>query len=197
MKKRMNKKGFTLIELLAVIIILAILMTLAITAMSGYITNARKDTFITTAQQYANAARLSFVNGEYDATIARGHCIAIKTKNIALESGSAKSPFGPEYEENSSYVVVRNVANATDANDRYEYYVQMVDKNGNGFGLMREADIDRENVLQESVKTSSNPSGSYQALPASVASPSTTTWNLFKGGKTGTADGTCTLDAIY
>ena len=66
MKNLKNRKGFTLIELLAVIIILAILMTLAITAMTGYIRNARKDTFITTAQQYANAARLSFVNNEYE-----------------------------------------------------------------------------------------------------------------------------------
>ena len=32
-KKRMNQKGFTLIELLAVIVILAILMTLAVTIM--------------------------------------------------------------------------------------------------------------------------------------------------------------------
>lgn len=191
MKKRMNKKGFTLIELLAVIVILAILMTLAITAMSGYITNARKDTFITTAQQYANAARLSFVNGEYDATIARGHCIAIKTNNIALESGSKDSPFGPAYEDTSSYVVIRNVSSAGDKNDRYEYYVQMVDSRGNGFGLMKEADVERENVIQETVKSASNPSESYQDLEDKK------TLNLFKGGKTGTADGTCTLDDIY
>ena len=80
--RKLNRKGFTLIELLAVIIILAILMTLAITAMSGYIRDARKDTFVTTAQQYANAVRLSFVNGEYDASLmpARGQCLAVSVK---------------------------------------------------------------------------------------------------------------------
>ena len=84
--KKLNRKGFTLIELLAVIIILAILMTLAITAMSGYIRGARKDTFVTTAQQYANAVRLSFVNGEYDATKmpGRGECLAVSTNSVAL-----------------------------------------------------------------------------------------------------------------
>ena len=103
MKKRMNRKGFTLIELLAVIIILAILMTLAITAMSGYIRGARKDTFVTTAQQYANSVRLSFVNGEYSATVmpSRGKCLVVSTNTVALESGSHESPFGQTYSDDS------------------------------------------------------------------------------------------------
>ena len=109
MIKKLNRKGFTLIELLAVIIILAILMTLAITAMSGYIRDARKDTFVTTAQQYANAVRFSFVNGEYDATKmpGRGECLAVSTNSVALESGSHESPFGQDYSDNS-YVIVFN-----------------------------------------------------------------------------------------
>lgn len=193
--KKLNKKGFTLIELLAVIIILAILMTLAITAMSGYIVKARKDTFITTAQQYANAARLSFVNGEYD-TIARGNCIAVKTSGIALESGSTDSPFNRSYTDNDSYVIIRNIAKATDENDRYEYYVQMVDTGGNGFGLMREADIDRNNVIQETARDTSK-NKAYKQLPSSVSTSSSTTLSLYKGGAAYTSDGTCKLVAIY
>lgn len=193
--KENRRKGFTLIELLAVIIILAILMTLAITAMSGYIVNARKDTFITTAQQYANAARLSFVNGEYE-TIARGNCIAVKTSGIALESGTTDSPFGNAYETQDSYVVIRNVSSASDASDKYEYYVQMVDAKGNGFGLMREADVERENVIQETARTAPVPTGSYQKLPTS-ASTSTSLKLFTGGGTTGKADGTCRLIAIY
>lgn len=196
MKRLKNRKGFTLIELLAVIIILAILMTLAITAMSRYIVNARKDTFITTAQQYANAARLSFVNNEYD-QIARGSCIAIKTSGIALESGSTESPFGHDYVDTddsdvTSYVVVRNTASATDESDKYEYYVQMVDKKGNGFGLMKESDLERGNVIQETAKTSPKPTRSYQKLP-SVGG----TLNLYKGGASGSPDGSCNVSAVY
>lgn len=191
----MSKKGFTLIELLAVIIILAILMTLAITAMSGYITDAKKDTFVTTAQQYANAARLSFVNGDY-ATIARGNCIAVKTSGVALESGSTKSPFGFDYDDNSSYVVIANVASASEENDRYEYYVQMVDARGNGFGLMREADVDRVNVIQEKAKTSPKPAGSYQVLPSST--PTSTTLDLFQAADPNNdPSNTCHLNGIY
>ena len=195
MEKGMSKKGFTLIELLAVIIILAILMTLAITAMSEYITNAKKDTFVTTAQQYANAARLSFVNGDY-ATIARGNCIAVKTSGVALESGSTKSPFGFDYEDSSSYVVIANVAGTNEENDRYEYYVQMVDARGNGFGLMREADVDRVNVIQETAKTAPKPAGSYQALPASTST--STTLKLFQAtDPSNDPSNTCHLSAIY
>ena len=65
-KNKMNQKGFTLIELLAVIVILAILMTLAVTSMQRYINNAKKDTCITTAQQFIDSVRLGITNGEYD-----------------------------------------------------------------------------------------------------------------------------------
>ena len=194
MEKRMNRRGFTLIELLAVIIILAILMTLAITAMSGYITSAEKDTFITTAQSYAGAARLSFVNGDYE-QIGRGECIAVKTSFIPLESGSTESPFGRAYVDNASYVVIRNVASSIGDEDKYEYYVQMVDEQGNGFGLMKEADIERNNVIQKDVATKSVPTGSYQVLPTSITT--TTKLNLYSGGVSGRSDGSCTLIHIY
>ena len=150
MQGRVNRKGFTLIELLAVIIILAILMTLAITAMSGYIRNARKDTFITTAQQYANAARLSFINGEYNATPGRGQCLVVQTSTVALESGSTDSSFDQPFNAANSYIVIRNITStsSTGADDAYEYYIQMVDQQGNGFALKQENDIEREDVVQ-------------------------------------------------
>lgn len=147
MKNLKNRKGFTLIELLAVIIILAILMTLAITAMTGYIRNARKDTFITTAQQYANAARLSFVNNEYENMPESGQCLVIQTNTIALESGSKDSSFGEAFVDAQSFVVIRNASDAG-ASDKYEYYIQMVDQDGNGFELKGENDVVRDDVKE-------------------------------------------------
>lgn len=54
---KLDRKGFTLIELLAVITILGILMLILIPSVSRIIENSRKNTFLTTAKNYANAVR--------------------------------------------------------------------------------------------------------------------------------------------
>ena len=192
MKKIRNKKGFTLIELLAVIIILAILMTLAITAMSGYIRNARKDTFRTTALQYANAARLSFVNGDYDIP-ARGQCLVIKTNSIALESGSHESSFGQEFTDNS-YVIIHN--NTASGQDKYDYYLQMEDNAGNGFGVILETDLERDHVIEKDVDGETNFQPNRVASGGSPSANSKIT--LYKGQGTGATatNGSCTVSQV-
>lgn len=192
MKKIRNKKGFTLIELLAVIIILAILMTLAITAMSGYIRNARKDTFRTTALQYANAARLSFVNGDYDIP-ARGQCLVIKTNSIALESGSHESSFGQDFTDNS-YVIIHN--SSSTGQDKYDYYLQMEDNAGNGFGVILETDLERDHVIEKDVDGETNFQPNRVASGGSPSANSTIT--LYKGQGTGATatNGSCTVSQV-
>lgn len=167
MKKRMNKKGFTLIELLAVIIILAILMTLAITAMSGYIRGAKRDTFVTTAQQYANAVRLSFVNGDYAADVmpSYGKCLAVSTNTVALESGSHESPFNSEYSDESFVIIYNNSASGADS---YQYYVQMSDDADNGFGVLNENGLDGDLVSEQAVTGEAN----YQTISTMTAGTS-------------------------
>ena len=192
MKKIRNKKGFTLIELLAVIIILAILMTLAITAMSGYIRNARKDTFRTTALQYANAARLSFVNGDYDIP-ARGQCLVIKTNSIALESGSHESSFGQDFTDNS-YVIIHN--SSSTGQDKYDYYLQMEDNAGNGFGVILETDLERDHVIEKDVDGETNFQPNRVASGGSPSANSKIT--LYKGQGTGATatNGSCTVSQV-
>lgn len=188
--RKVNRKGFTLIELLAVIIILAILMTLAITAMSGYIRDAKKDTFVTTALQYANAARLSFVNGEYSADVmpAREHCLVISTNTIALESGSHESSFGQDY-TNNSYIIIFN--NTTSGQDKYEYYIQMEDAAHNGFGVLEENTLDGDLVVEKDVASERN-------FQADLSKGDTI--KLFKGTSSTTYEqdpsATCTVSGV-
>lgn len=71
-----DKKGFTLIELLAVITILGILMLVAIPAVSRTIENARKNTFITTAQTYVEAVRNGWAADEISCDDGSGRKVA-------------------------------------------------------------------------------------------------------------------------
>ncbi len=192
--KKLNKKGFTLIELLAVIIILAILMTLAITAMSGYIRGARRDTFVTTAQQYANSVRLSFVNGDYSASVmpAQGQCLAVSTSTVALESGSHESPFGSAYSDDS-YVIILN--NGTAGEDKYEYFIQMSDNAGNGFVAIQESTLDGDLVAEKTV----NSNDDFQNISDMTAGPDATI-NLYSATSNKTYDAyttaSCSLSGI-
>lgn len=156
-KKRMNQKGFTLIELLAVIVILAILMTLAVTSMQRYINNAKKDTYITTAQQFIDSVRLGITNGEYD-TPDIGKCTAVSVENIETTTETKQSPFGKAYNGAKSYVLVYNTATAGQET-KLAYYMAMDDTLDNGFPLTIESGLDRKIVFaRNSTKANAIPS---------------------------------------
>lgn len=58
MKKIMkNKKAFSLIELLAVVIIMGILLLIGVISVTEYISESRKDTYLTNARLHVDAAR--------------------------------------------------------------------------------------------------------------------------------------------
>ena len=90
--KKLNKKGFTLIELLAVIVILAILIAVAVPAITRYLASARANTFKDNALSALEAVRKEkIINGgtttKYDLT-------AI---NNLLDKKLSNSPYGNPY----------------------------------------------------------------------------------------------------
>ena len=108
--KKLNKKGFTLIELLAVIVILAILIAVAVPAITRYLASARANTFKDNALSVIEAVRKDkIINGGETTTYTYKYI----NDNRLLEKKLNKSPYGEDYKE-SSCVKVTTDATGTD-----------------------------------------------------------------------------------
>ena len=125
--KKLNKKGFTLIELLAVIVILALLVAVAIPAVTKYLNTSRKGVFADNAAAAISAVRNESIfegniptDGKVytinktndDGTIVDGDV------NKFLEKQLKKSPYNRNY---SGTVTVKIV------NDAFEYSIFLTD----------------------------------------------------------------------
>lgn len=156
-----NKKGFTLIELLAVIVILALLVAVAIPAVTKYLNTSRKGVFADNAAAAISAVRnqtiIQGITGdtkyykitENSETPGTAETILV---NDLLEKQLLKSPWGTEYQ---GYVKVV----ATDTTEgghnvtKYTYSIVLTDgshciyKTGNGEHAMEEKDVNDNAVI--------------------------------------------------
>ncbi len=119
----MNKnKGFTLIEILATVIIMGIIMLIAVPAVTGYISDTRKEVYIKNAESYIeSAARMIMVKKEI--TIPRREDVTfyLPIQCITIEEGG-KSSYG---DWQRAYVVITYTDGGT-----YKYYWASVDDSG-------------------------------------------------------------------
>ena len=107
--KKINKKGFTLIELLAVIVILAILIAVAVPAITRYLASARANTFKDNALSVIEAVRKDkIINGTGAKTY------TLSEINGLLEKKLNKSPYGEDYGTSSCVKVTTDVSTGTD-----------------------------------------------------------------------------------
>ena len=144
MYKTINIKGFTLIELLAVITILGVILGLAVPAVTQYITNSRKEGFISTAKLYTDAARKEATADVYRFPVNKNSVTIISLELIGLEKGGTKSSFGGEWVHNKSYVAILNVG--TGASPSYEYFFAAQDSRRYGVPLTNIKQLEKSHV---------------------------------------------------
>ena len=107
--KKINKKGFTLIELLAVIVILAILIAVAVPAITRYLASARANTFKDNALSVIDTVRKDkIINGT------RATTYTFETINGLLGKKLNKSPYGEDYGTSSCVKVTTDESTGTD-----------------------------------------------------------------------------------
>ena len=154
MFKKLNKKGFTLIELLAVIIILAILIAVAVPAVTRYLTGARKDTFVSNAKSAIQAVADDVViNGMKNPTAVSGSnktstTYSYQTINELLDTKLDQSPFGKPYSEDSFITVEYDPEKQV-----YTYSICLVDDGNNGFsGTAEQKAVAYENITSDKIK---------------------------------------------
>ena len=134
--KKKTKKGFTLIELLAVIIIVGVLVIVAVPAITSYISESRKSSYITTTKYLISGAR-NIVNsgklGTYDTSVT----YYLPYDMIPTENGT-KTPYG---EIKEGYVVV------TYNGKGYDYYWTGTDTSQEGIYLTYQNKLENTRIL--------------------------------------------------
>ncbi len=121
MKIRDNKHGFTLVELLAVIVILALIMSVAVVSMGSVMDNARRSTFKDSAAAIIDGVRtqLTVANRLYDDAnkgINYAAGVTIYFKKDLLDQGATESPLGGEidyYASDNNEVPVSSINDPT------------------------------------------------------------------------------------
>lgn len=149
MKKSNKKKGFTLVELLAVIVILAILLAIAVPAVTKYITKSRKDGMVQTANGFISAISKDTAGEFYELPLGNSDVTIISVDLIKLENGKERSPYSGRWLSKYSYVAIINVG--TDEDPDYEYYIALRDSKRYTMALTNSSSISSSNVIRNNI----------------------------------------------
>jgi len=138
--KKMGNKGFTLIEIVAVVVILGVIMTIAVPAVSEQILSSRKSSYLSSVSAYAET-----IMGEYDmksfgSYLYDDEIMLVPIKNISLDKGAnMKSPFG-NFLNNYSYIVV------APENNSYTFYANFLDDAGYGINMVPVNSLEKNDI---------------------------------------------------
>lgn len=138
MKKIKNRGGFTLIELLAVIVVLAIIILMAATAVIPAMGRARKQVFAMEANDAVNAVNSYLMNNSIVGTgkvlpVTEGSSVCVLVSEM-IESGD----FDADENVYGGYIIVKKTTNS------YEFTITMHNANMKVVG--KTGDVDAADV---------------------------------------------------
>lgn len=142
----MNQKGFTLIELLATIVIVAVLLNLAIPAVTGYLGTSKKRLFVDDAIENQKIVSRDTILDKFKLPVAENEVTIISTSLLEKEKDSFRSSYGFLYAENKSYVVIVN--RGTPDEPEYEYYVALQDLGRNALPLTNIDEVKEDTFMK-------------------------------------------------
>ena len=169
--KKLNKKGFTLIELLAVVVILAILVTVSVPAVVKYLGTARRETYATNALRAIDAAKNDYVNKGYTGvkyyTLDETDHDATERNsdgriylNDLLDKKLNNSPYGEKLVTGStgSYVKAESTYDAATRQTTTTFSICLVDTAGNAVASATTSNdkITALNLIDESTLSADN-----------------------------------------
>ena len=98
-----NNKGFTLVETIAVIIILGVVLSIAVPSITNVVKSTNKNRMISDAETFISEVK-EYVESDTIGNTPNDN----KYKLVNIKSKLSKSPYGGNYNMESSFVIINN-----------------------------------------------------------------------------------------
>ena len=98
-----NNKGFTLVETIAVIIILGVVLSIAVPSITNVVKSTNKNRMISDAETFISEVK-EYVESDTIGNTPKDN----KYKLVNIISKLSKSPYGGNYNMESSFVIINN-----------------------------------------------------------------------------------------
>ena len=98
-----NNKGFTLVETIAVIIILGVVLSIAVPSITNVVKSTNKNRMISDAETFISEVK-EYVESDTIGNTPKDK----KYKLVNIKSKLSKSPYGGNYNMESSFVIINN-----------------------------------------------------------------------------------------
>ena len=98
-----NNKGFTLVETIAVIIILGVVLSITVPSITNVVKSTNKNRMISDAETFISEVK-EYVESDTIGNTPKDN----KYKLVDIKSKLSKSPYGGNYNMESSFVIINN-----------------------------------------------------------------------------------------